>query len=102
VLRDDRRKKDEALKRPTANPEEVAEKTSRNLILGCIVFIDNQTQRSKQFAFVDFSTKEAAKLCREAWHEGRMTKYPNRLQVAEYNSTHIKMTKEERDRTKER
>ena len=96
ILRDDRKKNEEAPKR------EGMQQVTRGFIMGCIVFVDKDTQRSKQFAFVDFSTPEAAKLCLEAWNEKRMAQYPNRLQVSPYESGRIKMTKEERSRTREK
>jgi len=51
---------------------------------------------------VDFSSKQAAAVAVKAWNENRMTKYPNRLSVAFYDASHVKMSKEERERTKER
>jgi RNA recognition motif-containing protein len=79
ILRDERLKrekevaqsKDKSVK-STVNPEieeEDAEKVQekkpvkkmlKNFILSSIVVIDKDTKRSKQFAFVDFSSSEAA------------------------------------------
>lgn len=70
--------------------------------MSCIVFVDPITRQSKQFAFVDFSSKQAASVAIKAWNENRMAKYPNRLVVANYDASHVKMSKEERERTKER
>ena len=66
------------------------------------MFVDKVTKQSKQFAFVDFSSASAAQACIQAWNENRMNKYPNRLTVSKFNDQHVKMTKEERERTKTR
>ena len=46
---------------------------------------------------MDFSSKQAAAVAVKAWNENRMTKYPNRLSVALYDASHVKMSKEERE-----
>ena len=51
----------------------------RNFILSCIVFWDKETNRSKQFAFVDFNTENAADIAIKAWNNRSMKKHPNRL-----------------------
>jgi RNA recognition motif-containing protein len=58
------------------------------------------TSRSKQFAFVDFNTAEAAEICIKAWNNASMKKHPNRLSVTKYEAAHQKMTKAERDNSK--
>jgi len=97
VLRDERQKNQPA----EQNPETEAKK--KHFILSCIVFVDPMTRQSKQFAFVDFDSEDAAKICKEAWNENRMAKFPNKLSVAVYDQSHVKLTKEQqRERTKER
>jgi RNA recognition motif-containing protein len=95
--------RDERNKREKQNPEEEGISSSKkDFIMSCIIFVDKVTKQSKQFAFVDFSSAHAAKVCKEAWNENKMNKYPNRLSVSMYDSSHVKLTKEERDRTKTR
>jgi RNA recognition motif-containing protein len=94
VLRDDRNKK------AASNPEDTS--ASKNFILSCIIFVDPITRASKQFGFVDFNSAEAANICRKAWNEKSMTHYPNRLNVTMFEPAHVKMTKQEREKTKER
>jgi hypothetical protein len=75
VLRDDRIKKEKEEanlnrnKNGPTNPEPkkdnvekvvVKSDSTKNFILSCMVFYDPVSQRPKQFAFVDFNTKEAA------------------------------------------
>ena len=79
--------------------------TRNNFILSCMVSqiyfqsypnsfyflqiaMDPTTKLSKRFAFVDFSSKEAAKLCMEAWNNNCMKRYPNRLTVTMFDSDH--------------
>lgn len=102
LLRDKRNKVAAATQ--AKNPEEEAEKdtTPKDYILSCIVFVDKVTKQSKQFAFVDFSSAAAAKVCIDAWNENKMNRYPNRLSVAKYDNQHVKLTKQERERTKTR
>lgn len=97
VLRDDRVKKEKE-----ANKEDNGTIVQKNFILSCCVFYDPVTSRPKQFAFVDFSSVEAAELCAKAWNNRSMKKFPNRLNVTLYDGQHQKMTKEQRDKTKER
>jgi hypothetical protein len=112
ILRDERLKrekevaqsKDKSVK-STVNPEieeEDAEKVQekkpvkkmlKNFILSSIVVIDKDTKRSKQFAFVDFSSAEAAQLCIKTWNNSSMKKYPNRLMLTPFDQKHTKMTK---------
>lgn len=47
--------------------------------------MDPLTKMSKRFAFVDFSSKEAAELCINAWNNNCMKRYPNRLCVTMFN-----------------
>lgn len=47
--------------------------------------MDPNTKQSKRFAFVDFSSKEAAELCINAWNNNCMKRYPNRLCVTMFN-----------------
>ena len=99
VLRDNRTK---VAEKDAKNPEEVVEEKPKDFILSSIVFIDNVTKMSKQFAFVDFSSAQAAQVCVKAWNDSKMNRYPNRLSVTKFDDHHIKLTKEERDRTKTR
>jgi RNA recognition motif-containing protein len=115
VLRDERIKKEKETsisrsKSAPANPDEKKDKEEKvevkseigkNFILSCIVFYDPITSRPKQFAFVDFSTKEAAQICIKAWHTRSMKKFPNRLMVTAYDDQHHKMTKAEREKSKD-
>lgn len=111
ILRDDRIKKEReiTLTKGKSNPEDDKEKdilskpagTTKNFILSCMVFFDPITQRPKQFAFVDFSTPEAAQICIKAWHMKSMKKFPNRLNVTLYDSQYQKMTKAEREKSKD-
>ena len=48
------------------------------------VIVDADGQ-SKRFAFVDFNSNEAAKLGIQAWNNGSMKKYPNRLTVTMFD-----------------
>ena len=41
-------------------------------------------------------------MCADAWHNNSMKKFPNRLSVAIFDSEHQKMSKSERERTRER
>ena len=66
------------------------------------MLVDSVTYQSKMVAFVDFSTKEAAEVVIKAWNNKSMVKYPNRLRVEMYSASHVKLTKEERERTRER
>jgi RNA recognition motif-containing protein len=61
---------------------------TKNFILSSMVFHDPVTQRPKQFAFVDFNTKEAAQICVKAWNTRCMKKFPNRLMVTIYEEKH--------------
>ena len=98
VLRDDRVKKEKE-----ANKDEGATTVvQKNFIISCCVFYDPVTSRPKQFAFVDFSSEEAAELCIKVWNNKSMRKFPNRLMVTLYDGQHQKMTKAEREKTKER
>jgi RNA recognition motif-containing protein len=54
VLRDDRVKKEKE------NKDETVAVVQKNFIMSCCVFYDPVTSRPKQFAFVDFSSEEAA------------------------------------------
>ena len=54
------------------------------------------SKKSKQFAFVDLSSPEAAQLVINSWNNNRMKKYPNRLAVSKFNAQHQKITKEAR------
>jgi len=57
----------------------------------------------KSFAFMDFSTAEAAQLCVKVWNNKAMKQYPsNRLVVTPFDKEHKKLTKEERDNSKKR
>ncbi len=96
VLRDVRVKKEKE------NKEETAAVVQKNFIISCCVFYDPVTSRPKQFAFVDFSCEEAAEICVKAWNNKSMRKFPNRLMVNVYDGTHTKITKAEREKTKER
>jgi len=89
VLRDERNKNE------TPAPEK-----PRNFILSSIVFWDKETRRSKQFAFVDFNTEDAANICVKQWNNSSMKKHPNRLIVTKYEKEHVKMTKNERERSR--
>ena len=60
----------------------------RNFILSSQVFFDRGSGRSKQFAFVDFNTEEAADICVKAWNNASMKRYPNRLTVCKYEAGH--------------
>ena len=53
VLRDERNK----------NIDATVPEKPRNFILSSIVFFDTDKKRSKQFAFVDFNTEDAANIC---------------------------------------
>ena len=111
ILRDDRIKKEKETtvnrsKQGQGNLEDDKDKSAKpadtkNFIISCMVFIDPTTQRSKQFAFVDFSTKEAAQICLNAWHMKSMKKFPNRLNVTLYDAQYQKMTKAEREKSKD-
>mmetsp|Transcript_30595 Transcript_30595/g.46951 ORF Transcript_30595/g.46951 Transcript_30595/m.46951 type:complete len:122 (+) Transcript_30595:164-529(+) len=61
-------------------------------VLSCMVVTDPETKKSKQFAFVDFSTEKAADLVIEKWHNRAMIKHPNRLMVTKFEGDHQKMT----------
>ena len=91
ILRDDRVKK-----------EKEKEVIVKNFIVSCCVFFDPVTSRPKQFAFVDFNSEEAAQLCMKTWNNKSMKKLPNRLIVTSYDAQHQKMSKDEREKTKER
>jgi|TARA_B110000285_G_scaffold233522_1_gene307563 RNA recognition motif-containing protein len=116
ILRDDRIKKEKetSLSRTKlqGSPEDEKEKenekavkpvvdSTKNFIISCMVFFDPITQRPKQFAFVDFSTKEAAQICIKAWHMKSMKKFPNRLMVTVFDAQYQKMTKAEREKSKD-
>ena len=90
VLRDERNK----------NIDATVPEKPRNFILSSIVFFDTDKKRSKQFAFVDFNTEDAANICVKQWNNASMKKYPNRLQVTQYEKEHVKLTKDERDRSR--
>jgi RNA recognition motif-containing protein len=79
VLRDDRVKKEKERQDQTPIVQ-------KNFILSCCVFYDPVTSRPKQFAFVDFSTEEAADLCIKAWNNKSMKKFPNRLVATYYDA----------------
>jgi len=92
VLRDERSK----------TQTETTSDKHRNFIISAIVFWDKNTRRSKQFAFVDFNTEDAAEICIKKWNNSSMKKYPNRLNVSKYEKEHVKMTKTEREKSQQR
>lgn len=47
--------------------------------------MDPETKLSKRFAFIDFSSMEAAQLCAEYWNNNCMKKYPSRLMVTMFD-----------------
>ena len=110
MLRDDRIKKEKeaSLTRKDLNKKENPEESkpapeiARKFIMSCLVLHDQETKRTKRCAFVDFNCPEAQKLCIQTWDNKRMIKYPNRLQVAPFEQEHVKMTREERSKTRER
>lgn len=61
-------------------------------VLSCMVLTDQENKKSRQFAFVDFDSPEAAKFCINSWNNTSMTKYPNRLQVTPFDNDHQKMS----------
>lgn len=98
VLRDHRIKRENS----KTKKEDQLKIPITNFILSAIVFYDPVTNRPKQFAFVDFSTKEAAQVCLNAWNNSSMKMYPNRLCVQMFDGQHQKMTKAERERTRDK
>lgn len=97
LLRDERMKREKE-----QSKGEEGEGVKRHFICGCIVFVDPVTKASKRFGFVDFSSPEAAKIAIAKWNDKSMAKFPNRLEVTMFVPDHIKMTKEERQRSKTR
>jgi RNA recognition motif-containing protein len=67
-----------------------------------MILVDSENRRSRQFAFVDFDSAEAAKLVAEKWDRSCMNKYPNRLHVQPYDTEHHKMTQAEREKSRGR
>lgn len=69
-----------------------------NFILSCVVPMDQETRKSKGYAFIDLSSPEAAQLVIDSWHNKAMRKYPNRLTLTSFADGHQKISKEERVR----
>lgn len=73
------------------------------MVLFLQVFNDINSVLQKRFAFMDFSTPEAAQLCIKAWNNRAMTQFPaNRLVVTTFDKEHKKLTREEREKSKGR
>lgn len=62
-----------------------------------MVAFDPETKLSKRFAFIDFSSREAAQLCSEYCNNNCMKKYPNRLMVTMFDQEFQKLSKSERE-----
>lgn len=69
-----------------------------NFILSCVVPIDPESRRSKGYSFIDLSSPEAAQIVIDAWHNNKMKKYPNRLNLTKFTEGYQKVTKEEREK----
>lgn len=61
-----------------------------------MVFANQMTGKSKQFAFIDLNTREATEVIIKAWHQKAMERYLNQIECCHYEEAHQKLTIQER------